>query len=82
MTYKRHHDRITLEMTVEEHEHLMLFIGYAGGCASKNDEQALKWESFRMANAFNAGNAKWQPYEIPEDAPSIGIVQPEQGKPV
>jgi hypothetical protein len=81
MTYKRHHDRITLEMTVEEHEHLMLYLGYAGGCAGRHNEQALKWESYRMTNAINTGNANWQPYDIPEDAPRIGIVQPDSGIP-
>jgi hypothetical protein len=67
MTYKRHDDRVTLELTVDDFGSLLLALGYACGAAHSKGEPKMFYAWMRLANVVNDGNPDFTPYEIPEE---------------
>lgn len=66
MTHTRKGDTVTLEMTVDDWENLLLMIGSAAGSVYNHDK-VLFWHWIRFANEINQGNPRFTPYEIPEE---------------
>lgn len=67
MTYTRQGDLVTLEMTREDFQRLMLMGGYAAGAAMRANDQMMFWKWMRFANELNAGNPTFIPYTIPPE---------------
>jgi hypothetical protein len=64
MTYREDGPRITLEMSIEEWEELVIMTGFAAG-ASRDRDMFWRWIDF--ANRLNATNARFKPYELPKE---------------
>lgn len=60
---------MTIELTDDEFDTLLLMCGYAAGAASNHDDRRLANGFLRIANAINRNNPQWIPYEIPEKEP-------------
>lgn len=67
MTYKEEGNRVTLEMTGEDYENLLLLMGVALGSASHFNDRDLFWRWMGFVNRMNEGNPRFTPYEIPEE---------------
>jgi hypothetical protein len=61
MGYSREGDVVTVRMTVETFNGLLMCLGTAA--ASELCDLSL-----RTANAINDGNPDWRPYAVPEEA--------------
>jgi len=55
---------MTLELSAEDHEMLILVLGIALGTTHGN--RSLFLEIIRLANRINKDNPNWRPYEVPE----------------
>jgi hypothetical protein len=66
MSYKRHDDHITLELTADEFAGLLLALGYAAGAAHGRGEVKMFYGWLRLVNAINDGNPDFTPYAIPD----------------
>lgn len=71
MKYTRHGENITLEMTVDDYERLLVMMGFALAGAMEKDridgtKMAYRW--LRFLNDLNNGNPNFTPYEIPKEA--------------
>lgn len=67
MTYTKQGETITLTMTQDDYETLLLVVGIAAG-SSFLPNRALFWRLMQFANEMNTGNPQFTPYEIPEGA--------------
>lgn len=67
MTYTQQGDRVTLEMTRDDYERLLIMIGFACGAALRNGDRSQLYRWLEFANDMNAGNPAFLPYEIPEE---------------
>jgi hypothetical protein len=67
MTYTRQGDHVTLEMTRDDFDRLLIMVGCACGNAMRigGSRQFYSWLEF--ANELNNGNPDFTPYEIPEE---------------
>ena len=65
MTYTKEGDKIRLEMTEGEWQHMLLLLGAAAGAASKTGMRGL-WRWVKFANEVNRTNPDFRPYEIPK----------------
>lgn len=65
MTFTREGDKVTLEMTIDDWQFLLLMLGWAGGSVSK-DEPKLFWRCIAFINELNRTNPRFVRYEIPE----------------
>lgn len=73
MIYTEKGDSITIEMTRNDYEQLMLILGYACGAASaKNPAIFYTWLAF--VNDLNATNPNFTPREIPAEGRSASKV--------
>ena len=63
MTYTENGDRITLEMTRDDYEMLLMMAGFAAG-ASRERAHFYMWLKF--VNRLNETNPNFMQYEIPE----------------
>jgi len=59
---------MTIEITDEEFNQLIIMAGYAMGAAHRSGEQSLARSFLRVANAINRDNPRWTRYQI-EDEP-------------
>lgn len=64
--YQRKDDTVTLTMTVEEYESLLMALGYALGFSNNRGNLDLFSEWIKLANSLNKGNPKYTPYEVPK----------------
>jgi hypothetical protein len=65
MSYRREGDTVTITLTVDQSESLMLVLGFALGRALS--QPILRPESIlRLTNAINEGNPNWTPYKVDE----------------
>ena len=67
MTYTQEGERVTLEMTRDDFDTLILALGYAAGAAHANPDLTLFWRWIAFANRLNATNPNFTPYEIPPE---------------
>ena len=67
MTYTEQNDQVRLEMTKEEFNKVIFFLGVASGVASRAGDHKLFIEFMALANDVNAGNPNWTPYAIPDE---------------
>lgn len=67
MKHIRQGDKVTLEMTVDEWERMLLMIGQAAGRAHRDGDTPMFWAWMRFANEVNRGNFNFTPHEIPEE---------------
>jgi hypothetical protein len=61
---------VTVTMTYDDWQNLVLAMGYAGGHILKNDERKHHYRHLALMNRLNVGNPHFRPYEIPEEAES------------
>jgi hypothetical protein len=61
--YTRTGDTITLEMSAEDYERLLILLGTALAGCHKDGPSFWRWVDF--VNRLNTGNPGFQPYEIP-----------------
>jgi hypothetical protein len=57
---------VTIELSDEEFEALVLALGTAAGAAGPADRPWF-WALIKLANAVNRSNPRWTPYEIPKE---------------
>ncbi|MGA9668404.1 MAG: hypothetical protein WBQ94_04305 [Terracidiphilus sp.] len=57
--------RIDLER--EDFETPLMMMGMALGLAARARDEAMAARYIRVANAVNANNPNWTPYEVPDD---------------
>jgi hypothetical protein len=76
LIYTQQGERVTLDMTRDDYDKLMLMLGYATGAANMAGELTLFWSWLRLANELNNGNPNFRPYEIPEEFRRGGDLNP------
>jgi hypothetical protein len=67
MTYTEQGYRVTLELTRADFEQLTLLMGCALGAAMRDGNKATFYAWLAFANALNATNPRWTPFEIPPE---------------
>lgn len=55
---------MTIELTDDEFENLILMCGYAAGVALKSGDRRQLESFLRTVNAVNRDNPRWIPYEV------------------
>jgi len=63
VTYTRKNDIVTLEMTTDDFNRLLIMLGAAVGAVSNDAPQFFRWMKF--VNDLMATNPHFTPYEIP-----------------
>jgi hypothetical protein len=58
---------MTIELTQDEFDSLLVMVGYAAGAAFKEGNRNMAYRFICIANKINANNPRWFPYEIPEE---------------
>lgn len=64
MTYSEQGDRISLEMTRDDFEEILMMTGFAAGAAR---DPTHFWMWMKLANRMNATNPRFVQYEIPKE---------------
>jgi len=54
------------ELTDDEHNLLLMALGYAIGLAMKENNRGLAYSIVRLTNKLNENNPSYVPYQIPE----------------
>jgi hypothetical protein len=67
MTFTREDDKVTLEMTVDQWENLLLLTGIALGAIQRSGNPKLFYTWLKFINALNRTNPAFTPYEIPPE---------------
>lgn len=62
MTYQADGETVTLTMSREDYNFLLMALGMATGIASRDQ----MWNIVSLVNQMNVGNPDFTPYEIPE----------------
>ena len=65
MKYTREGDRVTLEMSVDDWENLLIYMGYVTGTMKPCSRRF--WEAINFVNEINKSNPNFTPYEIPKE---------------
>jgi hypothetical protein len=71
---------VTLDLTRDEFDTLLLCMGYAAGAARQQEDTTLAASFLRLANAVNRGNPQWTPYAIPGDSEDFPVMWDVLGK--
>jgi hypothetical protein len=58
---------MTIELTHDEFDTLLLMCGYAAGAAFDKGDRRLCNGFITLANAINRDNPRWIPYQIPPE---------------
>jgi hypothetical protein len=58
---------MTIELTDDEYDVLLMMSGYAAGAADQAGDQPLKWVFVKLANRINKGDPNFRPYAVPEE---------------
>jgi hypothetical protein len=64
MTYAQDGERVTLEMTLDDYERLLLMLGYATGAMQ---DRITFWHWIAFVNELNRTNPQFETYEIPKE---------------
>lgn len=67
MTYSKQDDRITLEMTGDDFDCLLIMLGAAIGSALRAGRKDMAYLWLEFTNKLNNGNSEFTPYEIPTE---------------
>ena len=67
MTYTESGDTVTLTMTRDDHDQLMMLLGYALGAIQGNHSARSFYRALDFINRLNATHPRYTPYEIPEE---------------
>lgn len=67
ITYTRQGDQVTLEMSGDDFDQLLMILGYAAGSAHRDRELLTFYAWLDFTNRLNATNPSFTPYEIPEE---------------
>ena len=67
MKYTENSDTITLKMSRNDYDQLILILGYATGMASRTGDKWTFYAWIDFVNRLNTGNPHFLPYEIPEE---------------
>jgi hypothetical protein len=62
--YKRDGDVVTLTMSRDQFNTLLLALGMATGCAHKQADAPMAFSFFCLVNAINDGNPDFTPYNV------------------
>jgi hypothetical protein len=65
--YIENGDKVTLELTRDQFERIILALGWGIGAATRDGDKTLLYRWVKLANEINEGNPRWTPYEIPEE---------------
>ena len=68
MTFTKHPYGVTIELTHDDFEQLLLIVGFAAGAAKAQGEDRMFWGWIDFANRINRTNPNFTPYEIPQGA--------------
>lgn len=67
MGYSRRGEKVSLELTSDEYDQLLLILGYALGARMHDHGHDATWDRWLVfVNNLNAGNPRFVPYEVPE----------------
>lgn len=76
-TFSVHGDRVTLVMSRDDFDNLLLALGIAAGAMHAQDEMRRFWFLIALTNRINRDNPEFRQYEIPaEFARSVGNPSP------
>lgn len=64
--YSREGEVVTLRMTADDWDLLMLEVGFIAGSADGLDA-SLMWKFVALFNRLNAGNPAYTAYKVPDD---------------
>jgi hypothetical protein len=67
MSWQRDKNTVTISMTVEDWEELLLALGRAGGLLLRDGARTEFRRHLALVNRINSGNPNFFPYEIPTD---------------
>lgn len=67
MSYTENGDTITLQVSREDYDRLLLALGMAAACARRDLDESAFWSLIDLANRLNTGNPRFTEYEIPEE---------------
>jgi len=65
--YTENGDTVTLEMTRDDYDHLLLMLGAAAGRASQDRDKTTLWRYLDFTNRLLAGSPRFRPYRIPDE---------------
>jgi hypothetical protein len=57
---------VTITLTTEEYDRLLILMGFAVGAAYEKDRE-IAYRFLELANRVNRGNPHWRSYEIPDE---------------
>ncbi len=60
-------NEVTLAMTVEDFQQLLLMLGFAMSGARAQGDLSLHYNWVQAINRLNEGNPSYTPYEVPEE---------------
>jgi hypothetical protein len=64
--YTRNGEKVTIEMTREDFEQLLLILGFAIGAAHRQGPEMF-YRHLQFVNELNRTNPEFKQYEIPEE---------------
>lgn len=67
MTYTKDGEQITLEMTLDDWEKLLLILGFAIGTVHRQEGSPQFYSFLQFVNELNRTNPRFTQYEIPEE---------------
>jgi hypothetical protein len=68
MTYTQEGDRVTIEMTRDDYDTLLMILGAGlNAIYSKEGDKRMYYSWLRFINELNNGNPNFVPYEIPSE---------------
>ena len=65
MNFSRSTERVTIEMSHDEFNRLLLILSYAAGAAKNDEDPKQFYRVLAFSNALNVENLNWKPYDIP-----------------
>jgi len=63
--FREEGDRVTLEMSRDDYEQLLLILGFQEGSVLRTGDERTFYRWLEFINRLNAGNPRFTPYEIP-----------------
>ena len=68
MSYQESDGIVTLTMSRDDYERLLMALGIATGCASRDGFPIIGW--LELSDRINEGNPHWTRYTSPEGEPA------------
>jgi hypothetical protein len=59
---------VAITMTRDDYDSLLLALGRAAGCMSRDGDRAGVYRAVALLNRLNAGNPYYRPYVVPAEA--------------